>query len=56
MHIIEHFYRFVRIVRKHHPHCLLHFEDFGVANAQRFLNLYRDKQAVFNDDMFAPTS
>jgi hypothetical protein len=43
--------RFVQLVRKHHPHCLLHFEDFGVSNAQRLLSLYRDKHAVFNDDM-----
>ncbi|EJD41506.1 hypothetical protein AURDEDRAFT_68655 [Auricularia subglabra TFB-10046 SS5] len=43
--------KFVQIVRKHHPHSLLHFEDFGVDNAQRLLNLYRDKHAVFNDDV-----
>jgi hypothetical protein len=23
------FERFVQLVRKHNPHCLLHFEDFG---------------------------
>jgi malic enzyme len=43
--------RFVNLVRKHHPHSLLHFEDFGVSNAQRLLELYKDKHAVFNDDM-----
>ena len=39
------------MVRKHLPHSLLHFEDFGVTNAQRILESYRDKHAVFNDDM-----
>ncbi|KAI0049798.1 hypothetical protein FA95DRAFT_1645931 [Auriscalpium vulgare] len=43
--------KFVQLVRKHLPHCLLHFEDFGVTNAQRLLELYRDKHAVFNDDV-----
>lgn len=44
--------KFVQLVRKHHPHCLLHFEDFGVSNAQRLLELYRDQHAVFNDDVY----
>ncbi|VDC06716.1 unnamed protein product [Peniophora sp. CBMAI 1063] len=43
--------KFVQLVRKHHPHCLLHFEDFGVTNAQRLLELYRPQHAVFNDDV-----
>lgn len=44
-------HRFVQLVRKYHPHSLLHFEDFGVNNAQRLLDIYRDKHAVFNDDV-----
>ncbi|KAI9067187.1 hypothetical protein FKP32DRAFT_1701868 [Trametes sanguinea] len=43
--------RFVQLVRKHYPHSLLHFEDFGVTNAKRLLDKYRDKHAVFNDDV-----
>ncbi|KZV62027.1 hypothetical protein PENSPDRAFT_658478 [Peniophora sp. CONT] len=43
--------RFIQIVRKHNPHCLIHFEDFGVSNAQRILDKYRDKHAMFNDDV-----
>ncbi|KZT02225.1 uncharacterized protein LAESUDRAFT_730410 [Laetiporus sulphureus 93-53] len=43
--------KFVQLVRKYHPHSLLHFEDFGVQNAKRLLDFYRDKHAVFNDDV-----
>lgn len=43
--------RFVQLVRKHYPHSLLHFEDFGVTNAYRLLQKYRDAHAVFNDDV-----
>ncbi|KAI0347863.1 hypothetical protein BDW22DRAFT_1349938 [Trametopsis cervina] len=43
--------RFVQAVRKHYPHSLLHFEDFGVANAYRLLEKYKDAHAVFNDDV-----
>jgi len=43
--------RFVQLIQKYHPHSLLHFEDFGTANAGRLLEKYRDQHAVFNDDM-----
>ncbi|KAH9982317.1 hypothetical protein BGW80DRAFT_1262709 [Lactifluus volemus] len=43
--------KFVQLVRTYLPHSLLHFEDFGVTNAQRLLERYRDKHTVFNDDV-----
>lgn len=43
--------QFCEEVRKQFPSSLLHFEDFGTANAQRLLDEYRPKQSVFNDDM-----
>ncbi|KAF8816213.1 Aminoacid dehydrogenase-like protein [Phlegmacium glaucopus] len=43
--------KFVQLVRKFYPHSLLHFEDFGVRNANRLLHKYRDTHAVFNDDI-----
>jgi malate dehydrogenase (oxaloacetate-decarboxylating) len=33
------------------PNALLHFEDFGVANARRILREYRDEVRIFNDDV-----
>lgn len=33
------------------PHALLHFEDFGPANARRILVHYGDTYRIFNDDM-----
>jgi len=41
----------VQLIRKHLPNSLLHFEDFGVKNARRFLNKYKETHAVFNDDI-----
>ncbi|KIM47248.1 hypothetical protein M413DRAFT_440725 [Hebeloma cylindrosporum] len=43
--------KFVQLIRKHFPHSLLHFEDFGIDNAHRLLQKYRDTHAVFNDDI-----
>ncbi|KAI0829049.1 hypothetical protein BC628DRAFT_1315766 [Trametes gibbosa] len=43
--------QFMQLVRKHYPHSLVHFEDFGVGNAQRLLDHYRPKHSVFNDDV-----
>ncbi|KAH9854420.1 hypothetical protein C2E23DRAFT_726376 [Lenzites betulinus] len=43
--------QFMQLVRKHYPHSLVHFEDFGVGNAQRLLDYYRPKHSVFNDDV-----
>lgn len=43
--------KFAALVIKHQRQCLLHFEDFGVMNAQVLLERYRRKQAVFNDDI-----
>ncbi|KAF8706310.1 hypothetical protein AX14_013808 [Amanita brunnescens Koide BX004] len=43
--------KFVQLVRKHYPHSLLHFEDFGTSNAYSLLTRYRDTHAVFNDDI-----
>ena len=48
---LTHISRFIQLVRKYYPHSLLHFEDFGVRNANRLLHKYRDTHAVFNDDM-----
>jgi malate dehydrogenase (oxaloacetate-decarboxylating) len=42
---------FVTAVTKLFPNALLHWEDFGAANARRILNKYTDQVCTFNDDM-----
>ncbi|GAA5163938.1 NAD-dependent malic enzyme [Ornithinimicrobium tianjinense] len=43
--------QFADAVRRHFPHALLHWEDFGADNAHRILAAYRDEQCSFNDDI-----
>ena len=33
------------------PHAMIHWEDFGAANAHRLLATYRDRVCTFNDDV-----
>ena len=42
---------FVTAVTKLFPNALLHWEDFGAANARRILRKYADQVCTFNDDM-----
>ncbi|KAK7403886.1 NAD-dependent malic enzyme, mitochondrial [Neonectria punicea] len=42
---------FVTAARKLYPKAYIHFEDFGLHNARRMLDLYRPKFACFNDDV-----
>src|SRR4051812_10407559 len=42
---------YVTACQKLFPHAMLHWEDFGAANARRILNTYADKVCTFNDDM-----
>ncbi|MCJ1411514.1 NAD-dependent malic enzyme, mitochondrial [Ptychographa xylographoides] len=42
---------FVQAARKLYPRAYIHFEDFGLPNARRLLDLYRPDMACFNDDV-----
>lgn len=42
---------FVQSAKKLFPKAYIHFEDFGVHNARRLLDRYRERYAVFNDDV-----
>jgi malate dehydrogenase (oxaloacetate-decarboxylating) len=42
---------YVDCARRLFPSALLHWEDFGPANARRILLEYRDRVCTFNDDM-----
>lgn len=42
---------FVQSARKLFPKAYIHFEDFGVHNARRLLDRYRQQYPVFNDDV-----
>ncbi|HAA6518322.1 TPA: NAD-dependent malic enzyme [Listeria monocytogenes] len=42
---------FVNIMKEVFPKAILHWEDFGRANASRILHNYRDKICTFNDDI-----
>lgn len=43
--------QFVEVMRDVFPSAILHWEDFGRANASRILHNYRDKICTFNDDI-----
>lgn len=42
---------FVRVVTELFPNALIHWEDFGVANAHRILQRYAKEICTFNDDI-----
>ncbi|EIZ2207902.1 NAD-dependent malic enzyme [Listeria monocytogenes] len=42
---------FVNVMKGVFPKAILHWEDFGRANASRILHNYRDKICTFNDDI-----
>jgi malate dehydrogenase (oxaloacetate-decarboxylating) len=42
---------YVSVATRLFPRALLHWEDFGPANARRVLGRYRDQVLTFNDDM-----
>ncbi|NLT29257.1 MAG: NAD-dependent malic enzyme [Propionibacterium sp.] len=43
--------QFVRTASKLFPHAMIHWEDFGAANAHRILDKYRNTHCTFNDDI-----
>ncbi|AQP43611.1 NAD-dependent malic enzyme [Tessaracoccus flavus] len=42
---------FVTAAQKVFPHAMIHWEDFGAANAHKILDRYRDEVCTFNDDV-----
>ena len=42
---------YIKTATRLFPKALLHFEDFGVTNARRILDEYRDRVRIFNDDV-----
>ena len=42
---------FVQSIKKLYPKAYLHFEDFGLSNARRLLDIYSPQLACFNDDV-----
>jgi malate dehydrogenase (oxaloacetate-decarboxylating) len=42
---------YVNCAQRLFPHAVLHWEDFGPANARRILHEYRDQACTFNDDI-----
>jgi malate dehydrogenase (oxaloacetate-decarboxylating) len=43
--------RYVQTAHRLFPHAMLHFEDFGAANARKILDRYSSQYCVFNDDV-----
>jgi malate dehydrogenase (oxaloacetate-decarboxylating) len=43
--------KFIRTAKKLFPKAYVHFEDFGLNNARRLLDRYRNEFTVFNDDI-----
>lgn len=43
--------KFMMVLKRKYPHVIVHFEDFGVPNAQILLDKYRGVIPCFNDDI-----
>ncbi|WOO83428.1 putative NAD-dependent malic enzyme 3 [Vanrija pseudolonga] len=43
--------KFIANCRDIFPNAIIHFEDFGMTNAYRFMEKYKDKIPMFNDDI-----